>query len=109
MRPIIFVRIASILYYQGITDKDPPVNAKEPELHIEKIVGCNALKIGDLEETYMIDLIVDLFAEIADFFITFWVCSFPIPSYSACKDCISAFLFDLRYDLLTLPYLQCLF
>ncbi len=84
MRPIIFVRIASMLYYQGITDKDSPVNGgsyvketgqahecfnfapaeledgrkvclgyaqltggsdtKEPELHIEKIVGCNALK-----------------------------------------------------------------
>ena len=26
MRPIIFVRIASMLYYQGITDKDSPVN-----------------------------------------------------------------------------------
>ena len=26
-----------------------------------------------LEETYMIDFIVNLFAEIADFFITFWV------------------------------------
>ncbi len=28
---------------------------------------------SNLEETYMVDFIVNLFAEIADFFITFWV------------------------------------
>lgn len=27
----------------------------------------------DLEETYMVDFIVNLFAEIADFFLNFWV------------------------------------
>lgn len=27
----------------------------------------------NLKETYMVDFIVNLFAEIADFFITFWV------------------------------------
>ena len=44
MRQIIFVRIASILYYQGITEMDPTVQVMETELQLDKIVGCNALK-----------------------------------------------------------------
>jgi len=38
-------------------------------------IGCAIIRVTDwdLEETYMADIIVNLFAEIADFFISFWI------------------------------------
>lgn len=50
-------------------------NGKEWKKVIVCSVIANKEKIDNrnLEETYMADFIVNLFAEIADFFITFWV------------------------------------
>lgn len=50
-------------------------NGKEWKKVIVCSVIANKEKIDNrnLEETYMVDFIVNLFAEIADFFITFWV------------------------------------